>query len=259
MSEDTSESDSKLIITRDGSHTVYSSGFDQHYHNPNGAIAESKHVFFEQTDLLDALNQQSDITILEIGFGTGLNLMLLLDYYLDSGSEAKIDYYTIEGFPLDANTAQNLNYKQHLNHPELGDKVLSVFDNLDDRMNTFSFFDNVSAHIFNGMFANFPEENIGAQYIFHDAFSPDANPDLWTGDVFKKIKTLSAGDVMLSTYCAASKAQGALAWAGWHVAKTQGALGKREMILAALDANRLADLKRIDEERYGRRYEEGDF
>jgi len=259
MSEDSSEHNSTLITTRDGSHTVYSSLFDQHYHNPNGAIAESKHVFFEQTDLLDALNQKTDITILEVGFGTGLNLMLLLDYYLDSDSETKIYYYTIEGFPLDSNTAQNLNYKQHLNHPELGDNVLSLFDDLDDGMNTFSFFDNVSIYIFNWMFAEFPEENIGAQYIFHDAFSPDANPDLWTGDVFTKLKTLSADDVMLSTYCAASKAQGALAWAGWHVAKTQGALGKREMIVASLDPHNLSDLKRINEERYAHRYEKGDF
>ena len=131
MSDNTSDGDTKLIVTRDGSHTVYSSQFDQHYHNPNGAIAESKHVFFEQTDLLDALKSQSEITILEIGFGTGLNLMLLLDYYLDSNSQATINFYSIEGFPLDADEAQSLNYGQHLHHPEISKQVLNIFSNLD--------------------------------------------------------------------------------------------------------------------------------
>jgi tRNA U34 5-methylaminomethyl-2-thiouridine-forming methyltransferase MnmC len=126
-------------------------------------------------------------------------------------------------------------------------------------MNHFEVSGNITLHLFNGMFDDFPAEEIGAQYIFHDAFSPDANPDLWTGDVFKKIKQLGADNAVLSTYCAASKAQGALAWAGWKVAKTRGALGKREMIVAALNPERLNDHKRINEDHYARRYEEGDF
>lgn len=258
MSEQPDE-ESKLVVTRDGSHTVYSSQFDQHYHNPNGAIAESRYVFFEKSGLLDHLKDNRPITILEVGFGTGLNLLLLMDYLLNSSYPSKINYYSIEGFPLDTETAEKLNYAEHLNHPEAVVNLKDIFGNLSDGMNQFEFSENITAYLFNGMFDDFPAKNIDAQFIFHDAFSPDVNPDLWTGDVFKKIAKLSADDVILSTYCAASKVQGALAWAGWKIAKTQGALGKREMILASLDAEQLADHKRINEQHYANRYADGDF
>jgi len=250
----------KLIVTRDGSHTVYSSRFDQKYHNPNGAIAESRYVFFEQTRLLEDLKSKTKITILEIGFGTGLNLMLLLDYYLNLGSSAQVDFYSIEGFPLSVATAKELNYEEQLDHPEIVDEVREVFSNMEKGMNHFPFMDNqINVHLFYGLFSELPRLSIEAGYIFHDAFSPDVNPDLWTGEVFKKIRSLSASDAILATYCAASKARGAMAWADWHIARAEGALGKREMSLASLNPDRLGDLKHVNKERYARRYEEDDF
>lgn len=259
MSDSSEESETRLVVTRDGSHTVYSPRFDQHFHNPNGAVAESRYVFFEQTGLMEALAHKKKINILEIGFGTGLNLMLLLDYHLGQDSPSHISYYSVEGFPLSSDIAADLNYEQFLRHPEINSRVTRLFSRLDKGMNRFSLGDRISVHLFNGLFEDFPHPRIDARYVFHDAFSPDTNPELWTGRVFKKIADLSADDVLLSTYCAASRAKGAMAWAGWKLAKTQGALGKREMTLAALDPDRLGPLKRINEERLARRYEEDDF
>jgi len=257
--ETTSENETKLVVTRDGSHTVYSSHFDQHYHNPNGAVAESRYVFFEKTGLLDDLNSRAQINILEIGFGTGLNLLLLLDYYLDQSSQAQINYYSIEGFPLSQERAQNLNFSNHINHPELATEITHIFSNLTEGMNQFNFLNNISVHLFNGMFRDFSPGNISTNYIFHDAFSPDVNPTLWTGEVFTKLYQFSTEDVLLSTYCAASKARGAMAFSGWKIARTQGALGKREMTLASHNPERLGNLKRVNEQRLAHRYEEGDF
>lgn len=254
-----SNGDTKLVVTRDGSHTVYSSRFDQHFHNPNGAVAESWHVFFEQPGLLEDLKTRDHLTILEVGFGTGLNLLLLMDYCLELEVSAHIDYYSVEGFPLSPDTAADFNYKEHLNHPEIVPEVTGIFGKLSNGMNHQVISENVTLHLFNGMFENFAPGETGANYIFHDAFSPDVNPELWTAEVFEKIKNHSSDDAILSTYCSASKVQGALASAGWKVAKTQGALGKREMILAALDADRLSDHKRINEEHYAQRYRVGDF
>ncbi|TYP94059.1 tRNA U34 5-methylaminomethyl-2-thiouridine-forming methyltransferase MnmC [Fodinibius salinus] len=254
-----SKSEHRLEATRDGSHTVYSKQFDQHFHNPNGAVAESRYVFFKQNNLLDALAQHDHITILEVGFGTGLNLMLLMDYCQSQYPDTKVDYYSVEAYPLNPITAQNLNYNNHLNNPEIAQEVISVFDDIQLGMNHFLMGEHIDFHLFNGFFADLSQEGIQANYIFHDAFSPDTNPNLWTGNVFEKLYNLSAGDVILSTYCAASKVQGAMAWAGWKIAKTQGALGKREMILGAIDPKRLSGHKRINEQRYSRRYEEGDF
>ncbi|HET6528283.1 MAG TPA: MnmC family methyltransferase, partial [Balneolaceae bacterium] len=188
-----------------------------------------------------------------------LNLMLLMDYYLELESDARINYVSVEGFPLDAKTALQFNYGGHLNHPNVVPGITGLFSNLSTGMNEFTLLNNISVQLFYGMFDEFHPENIKVDFIFHDAFSPDANPDLWTGNVFKKLRNLSSDDVILSTYCAASKARGAMASAGWKVARAQGALGKREMTLAALNTAQLGDLKRVNEERLARRYDEGDF
>lgn len=245
--------------TRDGSHTLYSPQFGQHYHHPNGAVAESRHVFFEQSKLLNDLKKSDPITILEVGFGTGLNLLLLMDYCLDLNSDSVIHFYSIEGFPIKADTAQKLNYREYLHHPELADHLPALFNHLSDGINECHLSDNVTLHLFKGLFKDFHPENLQVDYIFHDAFSPDVNPELWTGETFKKLDEVSNPDTVLTTYCAASKAQGALAWAGWNVAKTQGALGKREMIIASPGEKPLSDFKRIHEKRYARRYHDGDF
>lgn len=249
----------EITTTRDGSHTLYSQQFDQHYHNPNGAVAESKHVFFKQSGLLNALTNRDSITILEIGFGTGLNLLLLMDYCRKLKSNATIHYYAIEGFPIDIKTVHNLNFDQHLSTPEFANHLSTIFGGLTDGMNYFQLSDSITLHLFKGLFKDFSAENLQADFIFQDAFSPDVNPELWTGNFFKRIANLSTTNVILSTYCAASKVQGALAWAGWKVAKTQGALGKREMIVASLSEEPLSHLKRINEEHYAHRYKEGDF
>jgi len=256
---DSQKQQSKVVATRDGSHTIYSSQFDQHYHNPNGAVAESKHVFFEQSLLLDDIRDSNPITILEVGYGTGLNFLLLMDYVLEVNSNTTIDFYSIEGFPISTKTAENLNYNQYLSHPSLADHLPAIFDDLSEGLNEYSVTSNITLHLFNGMFKDFNPDHLKADYIFHDAFSPDVNSELWTGDTFKKLRDVSSKDAVLTTYCAASKAQGALAWAGWKVAKTQGALGKREMITASLSEEPLADFNRINEEHYAQRYEEGDF
>lgn len=256
---DSRKQQSKVVTTRDGSHTVYSSQFDQHYHNPNGAVAESRHVFFKQSQLLDDIRDSKPITIFEVGFGTGLNFLLLMDYVLDIESNSTIDFYSIEGFPIHTETVEKLNYGQHLDNPSLVDHLPTIFNDLSEGMNEFSITSDITLHLFNGLFEKFHPGNIQADYIFHDAFSPDVNPELWTGNTFKKIADFSSKDAILTTYCAASKAQGAIAWAGWKVAKTQGALGKREMIIASLSEESLADFSRINEEHYARRYEEGDF
>ena len=249
-----------LKTTRDGSHTLFSHRFNQHYHNPNGAVAESKHNFFETNGLYDALKTESDLTILEVGFGTGLNLLLLMDALIEFNSSARVRYYTIEAFPIDAETAADFNYSGYLSNPELSDKIPPIFDNLKDGLNSFQLTDRLEVTVFNGFFKDFPDKNLKADFIFHDAFSPDVNEELWSGETFKKLKSLSSPNVILTTYSSASKAKGAMAWAGWKIAKAQGALGKREMTVAALDAERLKGLERVNnEEHLSKRYEQGDF
>lgn len=257
--DDIYNTETEVVETRDGSHTVYSNHFNQHYHNPNGAVSESRHVFFGQTHLLEDLKSKPELEILEVGFGTGLNLLLLLDYHLELESETQVTYHTVEAYPLKPGIAETFNYREHIKHPELLPSVTDIFSNIDDGFNEFDIRPEVHVRLFNGMFDDYKPGTVAADYIFHDAFSPDVNAELWTGETFKKLKSMSAGDAVLTTYGAASAARGAMAWAGWHVARAPGALGKREMTVASPDPNKIVRLERINEERLAARYERGEF
>ena len=69
----------KIITTDDGSHSLFNSELNETYHSVHGAIQESNHVFIKNgLDVLPALSGTDQINILEIGFGTGLNVLLTL-------------------------------------------------------------------------------------------------------------------------------------------------------------------------------------
>ncbi len=257
--EKSSVPDPDLRETKDGSHTLYSHRFNQHYHNPNGAVAESKHNFFETNGLLDDLPGRDRANILEVGFGTGLNLLLLADYWLQLKSRPAVHFCSLEGFPVDPHTASKFNYSQFLEHRKPAEKVTELFCGLEKGFNTTDFFPDFRVTLFYGLFEEFEYPHFKADYIFHDPFSPAVNESLWTAETFTKLKQMSSREVLLTTYSAASKAKGAMAYAGWNIARAPGALGKREMTVAALDPDRLEPFKRADEQRLSRRYEQDDF
>lgn len=252
-------SENHIQVTGDGSHTLYSTRFDQHYHNPNGAVGESLHVFFRQNGLLDRLKRNDPLSVLEIGFGSGLNMLLLLDALKNYGVTESIRFYSIEAYPLGKTQANRLNFEDFLDHPELAGLLPDIFGSLEAGINRFSPLPSVELNIWYGDFDTFPGPSHPIDFIFHDPFSPDANPELWTSEVFSHLIKWSGNSAVLSTYCAASKARGAMAHAGWYIARARGALGKREMTLASPDETRLEGFKRINEQRMARRYVENDF
>lgn len=251
----------KIQRTKDGSSTLYSDQFDQFYHNPNGAATESVHVFFETSGLLEFLNQASSLTVLEVGFGTGLNFLLLTDILKKLDIHIPVKFYSIEAFPVDAETAKEFEFSDHISHKNLNQILPDIFNKLEPGLNALRPIDDldIELNIFYGPFSDFNPKNLQADFIFHDPFSPEVNEELWTLETFTRLRSFSKPDAVLSTYCAASKARAAMCTANWFVAKAPGALGKREMTVASLSRKKLAAFKRVNEERLIRRYKTGDF
>lgn len=259
---------SKPIIkkTGDGSTSLYSPKYDQLYHNPHGAVTESRHVFFETNDLLKTLKKKEYVNIFEVGFGTGLNLLLTLDYLRQNDLQTTINFYSVEAFPIDPEITEEFEFK---NEPGLRKSLLilqSILQDLTPGMNRIQLTDHLSLHLWFGFFDELFEEHSNSSlithkidFIFQDAFSPEVNEELWTPDTFKKLASISNDDAVLSTYCAASSARAAMAVAGWKVARAPGAVGKREMTLASFDTDKLEAFKRVNENRLAERFEQGDF
>lgn len=251
----------KIHQTKDGSSTLYSDQFSQYYHNPNGAATESLYVFFETSGLIRFLENASSLTVLEVGFGTGLNFLLLADILKVKDFDIPVKFFSIEAFPVDQETAKGFDFTDHINHKELNQILPEIFGKLESGMNTFKPVDDIDIELdlFYGTFEDFNPKDIQADFIFHDPFSPEVNEELWTLDTFSKLRSLSNPEAVLGTYCAASKARGAMCAAGWFVAKAQGALGKREMTIASLSKEKLNSFKRVNEKRLAERYDSGDF
>ena len=74
----------EIIITNDGTTTIRIPEWNENYHSSHGAIQEAKHVFIKNG--LDLFKNQSSISILEIGYGTGLNAFITFLYPISSNS-----------------------------------------------------------------------------------------------------------------------------------------------------------------------------
>ncbi|MBI4647059.1 MAG: hypothetical protein HY738_10840 [Bacteroidia bacterium] len=85
----------EIITTNDGSHTLFVPSLNEHYHSSNGAINESLHVFIRMGF---HYCKSSQISVFEVGFGTGLNALLTL---LDSiANRRHVLYHAIDNSPF---------------------------------------------------------------------------------------------------------------------------------------------------------------
>ncbi|MCH8567248.1 MAG: hypothetical protein LAT67_03250 [Balneolales bacterium] len=256
----------RLELSKDGSHTLYSEQSGSYFHNPNGAVDESLHVYFEASGLMNAAKTDEDISVMEIGFGTGLNLLLLADICERLKPDSKVRFTSVEAFPISPELASELNYAQFLKYPKLFDGLPNIFKQLDEitlhrqKNPVTGKIGQVEYEVHRCLFEHVKlSPKLPFTCILHDPFDPVVSPELWQPDVFRTLKKFSGENAVLTTYGASSAARAALAVAGWLVAKAPGALGKREMTIAALDENRLTGLKRVNEARLIERWNNGEF
>ncbi|MBN8788451.1 MAG: tRNA (5-methylaminomethyl-2-thiouridine)(34)-methyltransferase MnmD [Terrimonas sp.] len=212
----------KIIITKDGSHTIAIPEMDVTYHSVHGAIQESKHIFI-QAGLL--ATHQSTINILEIGFGSGLNAILT---FAEAG-EKNIYYTAIEPYPLSVEEAAALNYCKQSGKPGLEKYFM--------QMHSCTWEQPVAVSpLFTLHKIKQPLQQFQSATRFHlvyfDPFAPAAQPELWTEEIFRKIFIYMSPQGRLLTYCSKGDVRRAMISAGFAVKKLPGPPGKREILSA---------------------------
>lgn len=100
----------RIVTTNDGSSTLYSERYRQHYHNMSGALTESRHVFFDRTGITDALAYHRNFTICEVGFGTGFHVLLLERLHRETGSQSRIQYHSVEKYPISGDLIRQMGF-----------------------------------------------------------------------------------------------------------------------------------------------------
>ncbi|MBI5010238.1 MAG: tRNA (5-methylaminomethyl-2-thiouridine)(34)-methyltransferase MnmD [Bacteroidia bacterium] len=218
----------EIILTADGSHTLYVPEMNEHYHSIHGAIQESQHIFINNGyDFCKA----DTVNILEIGFGTGLNAFLTA---LKSCSGIrKVHYTTIEKYPLTQEITSSLNYPGYTGEGtrELFDLIHNSQWNIDVSIcNNF---------IINKIKGDATDSIPKGEYdlIYFDAFGPDKQPEMWTEEVFRRISAFTRENGIFVTYSAKGEVKRNLRGCGFDVTLLPGPPGKRQIIRACKKTN----------------------
>ena len=223
--------DKTLRLCEDGSHTLFSEKAGECYHSIHGALNESLHIFidagFKAVLQKQRIKHKSLVRILEIGFGTGLNALLTS---LEAVQENMlVDYTGLEPFPVHEAVLKQLNYCTLLS--EKSEQIFSAMHECGwETTHKINPFFNFTKKQHGFMEVNLADNSF--DLIYFDAFSPEAQPDLWEQEVFDKCFKVMAPEGILVTYCAKGRVKRALKSAGFTVENLPGPVGKREITRA---------------------------
>lgn len=214
----------EIIQTLDGSTTIHLPDWNECYHSKHGAIQEAYHVFIKNGL---SLFQNQPISILEIGFGTGLNSFIT---YLESKKHNQsIEYVGVEGYPISADEVLQMNYIAELD-AEVERAVFELMHQCPWEVNC-ALSSNFGLTKRNQLFNEINDQN-KFDLIYFDAFGYRVQPELWSTEIFAKMYAALKEEGVLVTYAARGVVKRSLLEVGFTVEKLAGPPGKREMFRA---------------------------
>ena len=215
--------------TGDNSRTLYIEELDECYHSHHGALQEAEHVFIKNG--LEKLDEK-EINILEMGFGTGLNVLVTLQKFLQS-TDLRINYYSLEKYPISQEEVQNLDYGKLFENPVIKEAYTEIhsceWETLVQIQPNF-FLKKIKTDFFELDKINLPEIDL----VYYDCFGARVQPDLWEKSLFELVKNKMKKGGLLTTYSSKGSVRRVLQELGFEVQKLDGPKGKREMLNAIL-------------------------
>lgn len=212
----------------------FAADFGDVYFSRDGGPDESRHVFLGHNRLaprLAALTAGQGLTVVETGFGTGLNFLVTLDLWQRSGGAGWLHFCSVEKHPLHAADLA----RAHACWPELAAQAHLLQQHYPALVAGFHRIClpelRTTLTLFLGDLADFlPRLSARADAWFLDGFAPARNPGMWTAPLYEAMATLSAPGATFATFTAAGDVRRGLAAAGFAVAKAAGFGAKREML-----------------------------
>lgn len=218
----------EIIQTEDGSKTINFPELKESYHSKHGAVNEAKHVFID-TGLSYWLskNDSTSLSILEIGFGTGLNAFITC---LESEKRKQlINYVGVEAYPVSIKESLVMDYPLALSVEDKNPFYLEMHQSSwEEKHSIHSYF---KLQKRKQLFEDIQDQNC-FDIIYYDAFGARVQPDLWTVDMFKKMYEALKYNGVLVTYSAKGSVRRAMQEVGFKVERLPGPPGKREMLRA---------------------------
>jgi len=232
--DDQDDASPRLIWTEDGA--PRSGRFDDVYFSRQDGLAESRAIFLGGCDLPHAWSRRRAFTVAELGFGTGLNIVALLDLWQrHRPPDVRLNIFSIEAYPLDVDQAA----RALAAFPEVAGVARALLDRWPDPTPGFHRLDlsdlDVTLDLAIGPVDWALDQWSGrADAWFLDGFAPSTNPQMWSEAVMDAIARRSAPDARLATFTVAGAVRRGLAERGFVVDKRPGHGRKRERLEARL-------------------------
>ncbi|QTN19529.1 tRNA (5-methylaminomethyl-2-thiouridine)(34)-methyltransferase MnmD [Brevundimonas sp. AJA228-03] len=210
--------------------------FDDVYFSAEDGLAETRAVFLRGCGLPDAWKDRPHFTIAELGFGTGLNIVAVLDLWQRTRTPGqRLSLFSVEGFPLVPEEA-----RRALSHwPEVASSAEALLSGWPASTPGFHRID-LPGFAATLDLAIGPVDRALAQWSgladawFLDGFSPATNPDMWSEAVMDAIAARSAPDARIATFTVAGDVRRRLSDRGFVVEKMPGHGRKRQRLEARL-------------------------
>jgi radical SAM protein (TIGR01212 family) len=201
------------VITGDGSITFFSNDWKEHYHTKTGARLEAQQKFVVPSGLNKNL-QTANLKLLDVCFGLGNNSLAAL--CAAAGVSHRLDitalemdkrvvraasefFQTLETDPVNWNETLKKLLDGATEFPNLGKIDLRFGD---------------ARYLIQGL------ENESFDIVFHDPFSSQHCPELWTVEFFHQLYRVMKPDGVLLTYSSSLPVRGAMRAAGFLIGET---------------------------------------
>lgn len=220
-----------VLEWRDG--LPYSTAFGDVYFSSDDGLLETEYVFIQGNALSSRWQApaQHDFTILETGFGTGLNFLCACKAWLEHApANAVLHFASVEKYPLSpADMHKALQHWQTLK--PIADELLAQYETLLNTGTATLFNDRIKLQVLFGDATEcLSKLDTKADAWFLDGFAPSKNPEMWQQTLFEQMARLSHLKTTFATFTSAGIVRRGLAAAGFKVNKQPGFGKKREMI-----------------------------
>ncbi|HYK75824.1 MAG TPA: tRNA (5-methylaminomethyl-2-thiouridine)(34)-methyltransferase MnmD [Daejeonella sp.] len=216
-----------LVQTADGSNTFFNAEVGEHYHSRHGALQEALHVFVKSgLEYFIADQDVQEVSILEVGFGTGLNFLLSAGFC--THKNIKLNYTGIEAYPLPPELISQTGYQEYVpqslwaaflqNYPAALQQAVTLNTPCTLQISPCKLMDFNSQKQFD--------------VLYFDAFAAIHQPEMWTDEALKHITSFLKPGGVFVTYAITGNLKRIMKALKFSIEKAPGAPGKREMLRA---------------------------
>ena len=220
----------RLTFNADG--IPFSTLFDDIYHSADGGLGQARHVFIGGNGLPGRWRGRETFTILETGFGLGLNFLAAWDAFRnDADRPARLHFVSVEQHPFHPGDLAAVHRRWPALAP-LSRELIALWPplmpgfhrlHLDGGQVTLTLMFGAAAELL-------PQLAASVDAFFLDGFAPAKNPDLWSPALFRELARLAVPAATLATYTVAAVVRTAASAAGFSTETRRGFASKREML-----------------------------